>query len=285
VVLATGSRYSFPAKSDLFDTAEAHLSYRAAHGALAGADRVMLLGAGPVGIEFAGEIAAVWPDKQVFLVDQADDVLDGPYKPELRAELRRQLVELGVQLVLGSPLREQPPTTPGHRETFTVTTEAGVEMTADLWYRCYGITPVTDYLADELALARHDDGYLQVTPYLQVLGHDTVFAVGDISDADRNMAGIAGRQAALIVENITSLINGQEQLTAWQPSPSAIVIPIGPDGGCGQLPGTDELAAPELVSQLKGRDMMVDRYAELLGAELKPRVITTTESAATAPCG
>jgi NADH dehydrogenase FAD-containing subunit len=281
VVLATGSRYPFPAKSDMFDTAEAHLRYRATHSALAGADRVMLLGAGPVGIEFAGEIAAVWPDKQVFLVDQADDVLDGPFKPELRVELRRQLVERGVTLVLGSPLREQPPTDPGHPETFTVTTEAGTEVTADLWYRCYGVSPVTDYLADDLAPARREDGYLRVTPYLQVAGNDTVFAVGDISDADRNMAGIAGRQAALIVANITSLITGEGQLAAWEPGPGVIIVPIGPDGGSGQLPGNDELAAPELISKLKGRDMMVDRYAELLGTELAPRVVPTTAPAHT----
>jgi NADH dehydrogenase FAD-containing subunit len=160
--------------------------------------------------------------------------------------------------------------------------EAGTDVTADLWYRCYGVTPVTDYLADDLAPARRDDGYLRVTPFLQVLGHDTVFAVGDISDADRNMAGIAGRQAALVTENITSLISGQGELAAWETFPSAIVVPIGPDGGSGQLPGSDELAAPELVAQLKGRDMFVDRYAELLGAELAPRLIATTTAAASA---
>ena len=70
-------------------------------------------GAGAVGIELAGEIKAVWPSKQVTLVDVADDVLGGPFRPELRAELRRQLAELGVQVLLGSPLRAEPPTEPG----------------------------------------------------------------------------------------------------------------------------------------------------------------------------
>jgi NADH dehydrogenase FAD-containing subunit len=280
IVLATGSRYPFPAKSDLFDTEEAHLRYRAAHSALAGADRIMLLGAGPVGIELAGEIAAVWPDKQVFLVDQAPDVLDGPFKPELRTELRRQLVGQGITLVLGSPLRALPPSAPGEHTTFTVTTESGTDVTADLWFLCYGVTPVTDYLADDLVPARRDDGYLEVTPNLQLVGHDTVFVVGDISAADRNMAGIAGRQAGLVVENITSLISGQGELAAWEPGPGVIIVPIGPDGGSGQLPGSDDLAAPELVSQLKGRDMFIDRYAELLGAEVPPRGVATPTSTA-----
>ena len=64
--------------------------------ALAGAGRVLLLGAGPVGIELAGEIKAVWPGKQVTLVDVAGDVLGERYRPDLKAELRRQLTDLGA---------------------------------------------------------------------------------------------------------------------------------------------------------------------------------------------
>jgi hypothetical protein len=42
-------------------------------------------------------------------------------------------------------------------------------------------------------------------------------------------------------------------------------VPIGPEGGSGQLPGSDDLATPERVAQAKGRDMMIDRFTELLG--------------------
>ena len=43
-------------------------------------------------------------------------------------------------------------------------------------------------------------------------------------------------------------------------------MPIGPDGGAGQRPDSAELVTAETVAQLeKGRDMMVQRFAELLG--------------------
>ena len=42
-------------------------------------------------------------------------------------------------------------------------------------------------------------------------------------------------------------------------------MPIGPDGGSGQLPGQDELASRDMVATIKGRDLMVDRYEEILG--------------------
>src|ERR1019366_3208140 len=180
VVLATGSSYAFPAKTDLVDTKEAQEQIRAAHDALSQADRVLLLGAGPVGIELAGEFRAVWPDKHIVLLDERPDVLTGPYLPELRAELRRQLKEFNVELVLDSPLRHAPEASPGELGAFAGMTESGVEVTADIWFRCYGVIPNSDYLGESLLAARRADGYVQVGPTLQVVGQSTVFALGDL---------------------------------------------------------------------------------------------------------
>ena len=265
IVLATGSTYPFPAKSGADTAAAARDKVRAAHAALQAANRVLLLGAGPVGVELAGEIKSVWPDKQVTLLDVADDVLGARFRPKVKAEVRRQLAELGVGLMLASPLREPPSAAPGELSTFTVRTEAGQDLTADIWFRCYGVSPVSEYLAGDLAVARRPDGFIEVTPQLQVIGQDRVFAVGDVSTADHKMAGIAGRQAQLVAANIRALITGDGELAAWQPSPPAIIVPIGPEGGSGQLGDDEELATPERVAALKGREMMVGRFADLLG--------------------
>jgi NADH dehydrogenase FAD-containing subunit len=266
VVLATGSTYPFPAKSDAHDAADAIDNYRAAYTELTHAKRVLLVGAGPVGIELAGEIVAKWPDKHVTILDLADDVLGGKFRADLRAELRRQLVDLGVELVLGEGLRELPPTAANELATFTVTTNTGRDISADIWFQCFGVSPVSDYLSDDLAAARRSDGFVEVGPALQVAGHDNVFAIGDVSTADAKMAGMAGMQAKLVAENIIKMVNGDHDLTEYQPYGPAIVVPIGPEGGSGQLPGQDDLASREMVSTVKGRDLMVDRFAETFGS-------------------
>jgi NADH dehydrogenase FAD-containing subunit len=265
VVLATGSRYPFPAKTDLVDTHHAQEQVRKTNRALALADRVLLVGAGPVGIELAGEIRHVWPDKTIVLLDVADEILGGAYLPQLKSELRRQLLESRVELILGSPLREAPPTEPGELATFTVTTEAGTEVTADIWFRCYGVVPNSDYLGEALASARRSDGFVEVGPTLQVAGQTTVFAVGDISTADNKMAGFARQQAATVADNINSLAQGRSDLSHYESMGVAIVVPIGPTGGAGQFPGQDEIVGRETVSEAKGRDLMVDRFGELFG--------------------
>jgi NADH dehydrogenase FAD-containing subunit len=265
VVLATGSSYPFPAKTDLVDSHHAQEQVRQTHRALTHADRVLRVGAGPVGIELAGEIREAWPEKSIVLLDVADDILGGPYMPELKAELRRQLLESRVELILGSPLREGPPTEPGKLATFTVTTEAGTEVAADIWFRCYGVVPNSSYLGDELASARRSDGFIEVGPTLQVAGEATVFAVGDISTADSKMAGFARHQAEVVAANINALAQGRSDLMHYESRGVAIAVPIGPTGGAGQLPGHDEIVGPETISQVKGRDLMVDQFGELFG--------------------
>jgi len=275
IVLATGSAYPFPAKSDLDSTAAAHDKTLAAHAALAAAGRVLLLGAGPVGVELAGEITATWPNKDVTLIDPAGDILGARFRPELKAEIRRQLSEIGVHVLLGSQLAAGPPGEPGELGTFTVRTDSGVELTADIWFRCYGVRPVSDYLAGSLAGARQPDGRVEVAPSLQVIGQGRVFALGDVATADHPMAGAAGRQAAIVAANIRAFITGQGELAEYEAPPPGIVVPLGPHGGAGQRGGQDALLPAEVVAELKGRDMMVDRFIELLGVPVSGAPVGT----------
>src|ERR1700722_8777135 len=265
VVLATGASYPFPANTARVEALRAQQQVRKTHEALTQADRVLLVGAGPVGIELAGGIRHVWPDKSIVLLDVADEILGGPYKPELKAELRRQLLEIRVELILGSPLRPALPTEPGELGTFAVTTEAGTEVGADIWFRCYGVVPNSAYLGDALESARRSDGFIEVGPTLQVAGQTTVFAIGDISTADAKMAGFAGRQAATVADNITALAEGRSDLTPSQSMGAAIAVPTGPHGGAGQFPGQDDIVGPETIAEVKGRELMVDRYSALFG--------------------
>jgi hypothetical protein len=61
------------------------------------------------------------------------------------------------------------------------------------------------------------------------------------------------------------VITGGGGLTANETSAPVIIVAMGPSGGSGQLPGSDELAAPEFVAQIKGHDMLLGRFTELFG--------------------
>ncbi|MEP6526368.1 MAG: FAD-dependent oxidoreductase [Nocardioidaceae bacterium] len=134
-------------------------------------------------------MAAAWPDKHIVLVDACDEILPGPYDHRLRDELNRQLDDLGVERVLGAELTGLPDTAACELKPFAVANTAGTRIEADIWFRCYGVAPATNYLAGDLAAARTRDGYVEVTPHLQVVGFDHVYALGDIAAIDANKAG------------------------------------------------------------------------------------------------
>jgi NADH dehydrogenase FAD-containing subunit len=269
LILATGSSYPFPAKTDEPDSDMSRARLREAHAALLGAERVLLIGAGPAGLELAGEIKAFFPEKHVTLADISPDVLQGPYDQRLRDELRQQLDELGVELKLGSPLRALPTVPAATFASIELATESGEQLSADIWYRAFGVTPHTEYLRGDIARARDDAAYVRVDDHLRVAGEQRVFALGDIADADRDMAGIATAQAKVVAANVQAMITGAE-LTPYERFPTAIAIPLGPDGGAGQLPGQDGIAGREVISELKGRDMLIDSYSSLFDAAPAP---------------
>jgi apoptosis-inducing factor 2 len=261
LVLATGSSYPFPAKTEEPNIESARSRFRTAHEALTAADRTLIIGAGPAGLELAGEIKAFYPDKQVTIADVSEEILTGPYDQELRDELRRQLDALGIELRLGSALTNLPSAPPATLAPIRVGTEGGGELVADIWFRAFGVRPHSEYL-DSGSLNRR--GYVRVDEHLRVAGETQVFALGDLADADRDMAGIATAQAGVVATNIRALITGTGELTSWDTFPPLIAIPLGPEGGAGFI--GDGVADSATIAELKGRHMIIDNYAVLFDA-------------------
>ncbi|RYV51145.1 FAD-dependent oxidoreductase [Pengzhenrongella frigida] len=270
LVLATGTAYPFPAKFVESDAWVARARLARMREALGAADRALLVGAGPVGLELAGELLAAFPALAITIVDQADDVLTtGDYSPELRASVRSQLEARGVVFEFGAPLGSLPPHDVGVFGPFTVETAAGRSIEAQIWFRCYGNLPATDYLGSELRVARGWDGEVAVTTRLTVLGFDRVFAVGDITDIrETKRASAAQAHAKVVAANIRALIEGREPTATYAAAPELIVLPLGPDGGASQLvdaDGTRRILGPAETSAMKGADLFSGAFAELFG--------------------
>lgn len=267
LVLATGTAYPFPAKYLETETtvARAHLARMRAD--LARTERVLVVGAGAVGLELVGELLDRYPHLRITLVDQADDVLStGDYLPALRAEVRAQLDDR-VDLVLGSRLGYLPPVDVGVHEPFVVHTEAGERVAAQMWFRCHGALPASDYLAGDLARVRTGLGEVRVDPTLAVTGVPGVWAVGDVTDVRESKRASAARaHAEVVAANVAAALDGRPPTATYTPAPERIVLPLGPAGGASQLLGEDGvrrvLGAAE-TSRMKGADLYSGAVAEM----------------------
>jgi apoptosis-inducing factor 2 len=266
VVLATGSGYSYPAKPnpEADDIVRQLDDLRRTHKELSGAGRVLILGAGPVGLELSGEIKEVWPDKDVIIVDPAGQLLPG-FLPEVREGLRQQLDALGIELRLGTSLTALPPVPAGQTARFAVTTDQGEEIVADLWFRAFGVHVNTGYLADGHLTPLTDQGMIPVTGHLNVPGYDHVYAIGDVADLpDPKMASYAMEHAMIVASNIKAQLAGGQADAVHTPTlDRRILIPLGTQAGVGQLPAPDgpTAATTETVRLRKGADLFTARFA------------------------
>jgi NADH dehydrogenase FAD-containing subunit len=265
VVLATGSGYTYPAKPhDTATTIAQQLAdLRRTQAELARAARVLILGAGPVGLELAGEIKHVWPNKHVVVVDRGSELLPG-FLPEVREQLHRYLDDLSVDVRLKTILTAPPPGPPGRLDRFTVSTDQCEEIDADIWFQAFGVRINTAYLDDGRLVRLTERGTVPVTERLSVEGHDHVYAIGDIVDLpDPKMASYAMTHAEVVASNIRAQLAGDQPATVYRPTPDRrILLPLGPHLGVGQLPTPDgpAAAAVETVRERKGADLFTARF-------------------------
>jgi NADH dehydrogenase FAD-containing subunit len=269
LVLATGTSYPFPAKFIESETSVARARLARMRAGLERTERVLVVGAGAVGLELVGELLDAFPHLAITVVDQAGDALTtGDYLPGLRAEVHAQL-DGKVDFVLGSRLGYLPPVDVGVHEPFVVETEAGERVEAQMWFRCYGNLPASDYLAGDLAGTRNGLGEVRVEPTLALTGRPTVWAVGDITDVPESKRASAARaHAEVVAANIRAAIEGREPTATYAPAPERIVLPLGRTGGASQLVGEDgvrRVLGAEETSRMKGQDLYSSAVAELFG--------------------
>ena len=169
--------------------------------------------------------------------------------------------DLGIELVLGSPLAYRPPVDVGTLSRFQVETEAGVRIDADMWFLCHGSQPASGYLYGKYQDLVRPNGTIMVDEKMRVKGMGNVYAVGDITDVrESKRADAASAHARVVVANIRDQIEGREPSTSYEPGKEWVILPLGPDGGASQLVNPDgsiRIVGPNETAEIKGTDLMV----------------------------
>lgn len=185
----------------------------------------VVVGAGPTGVEMAGEIAelarrtlagayrTIDPrEARVVLVDAAPTVLP-PFAPALQDAAAAALGRLGVQIELGAVV------TGVDAEGVTLRSPDGserrIEAACKVWSAGVAASPLGAVLADRTGAELDRAGRILVEPDLSVAGHPDIFVVGDMMNRD-GLPGVAqvaiqgGRHAAAaIVADVKALAAGR----------------------------------------------------------------------------
>jgi NADH dehydrogenase len=149
----------------------------------------VVVGAGPTGVEMAGQIAEIARDERgdfraidvsrtrILLVEAMDRVL-GSFPPSLSAKAKRSLESLGVAVRLNESVVDV--------DAASVTVKRGddtterIETKTIIWAAGVVASPLAGLLAERAGVETDRAGRLIVEPDLSVPGHPEVLAIGDM---------------------------------------------------------------------------------------------------------
>src|SRR5919197_1881961 len=165
----------------------------------------VVVGAGPTGVEMAGQIAemarrtlrrefrAIDPrEARILLIESSDRVL-GTFSPRLSASAQRALERLGVSVLVGRRVIKV------DEGSVTVEDAEGtletIPVCVIVWAAGVHASPLAHLLADASHGSVDGAERLEVQPDLTIPGHPEVFAIGDmitIRQRDREPAALPG---------------------------------------------------------------------------------------------
>jgi len=153
-------------------------------------------------------------------------------------------------------------------------TDKGTTIEADLYFITFGVTPNTDLLKADFSAQLDQAGRVKVNQHLQLEGHPTIFAIGDLTNTpEAKLVAAARGHAAIVAENIQKLAASDGSLSAYEPVKTPlVVVPVGPSRGAMQLPlGNNSLVfGAWAASRAKGKELLVKRYWKALNTSFVP---------------
>ncbi|MEM9754807.1 MAG: FAD-dependent oxidoreductase [Pseudomonadota bacterium] len=228
------------------------------------AQSLVIVGAGAVGTELAGEIAHAHPKKTLTLIS-ADPTLFPGFPAKLGGGLQAKLKAMGVDVILGQRVSDLKSTTEPYAGT--VTLDGGRTIDADLVIPAIGSKPQTALFNTLPDVSKAPDGRVKVDKYLRPSSLPNVFAAGDAVDAGDLMTIVAtSRQQPWLAKLLKALAAGksvedQKPYTPWGKAP--ILVPLGPEKGNSYL--MVATFGDWITKTMKGKDLFIAKYRKLLG--------------------
>ncbi|KAL5362547.1 hypothetical protein BJX96DRAFT_154139, partial [Aspergillus floccosus] len=235
--------------------------------AIAEARSIVIAGAGPIGVELAGEIAEAATEncrqQTITLVSATERVLP-VLKKSGSGAAESILGKLGVKLVTSRKVINV--TRSKDTKKWTVELDDGEKIFTDLYIPTTGIYPNNEFIPQRLL---DEAGWLKVDSELRVQGDEQevlpIYGAGDITNNWMRLGYKATEQAPVVAANIKADILGWPQRRTYSQGTGVNMVAIGANGGTGLVFGLTLWSI--LVWLVKGRDFFISKARSMLGAD------------------
>ncbi|KAL0008153.1 hypothetical protein SO802_009655 [Lithocarpus litseifolius] len=255
VVIATGHLESAPKTK-----AERLNEYKADFEKIKSVNTVLIVGGGPTGVELAGEISFVFPDKKLILVHRGPRLLE--YIGSKASQMAMNwLTAKKVDVILDQSINLN------HLSGGVVQTSSGETIKADCHFVCTGKPIGSSWLNKSiLQNSLNIHGKLVVDQNLRIRGHKNIFAVGDITDIKEIKQGyVAQKHAHVTAKNLKLLMNGESEskMATYKPGWEMVIVSLGRKEGVAQFPLIT--IGGYIPGKIKSEDLFVGRTRKQLG--------------------
>ncbi|KAK4127718.1 FAD/NAD(P)-binding domain-containing protein [Parathielavia appendiculata] len=261
LVIATGS--SFKSEMPFKNLGSTEKTKEALHSwaqRIKSAKSIVVAGAGPTGVEVAGELGqayGVTGKKQITLICDQDLPFSSKFRREVRETAKKELERLKVKVITGAKVTFSPTPSPSSK-TVTISNTSTSEKTTlqvDLVIPTFGIVPNTSYLPPSMLDTR---GFVKQTRFLRAEGHADIFVVGDARNLEESQGVHADAQLVHVVKLIEARLLGQGGaaggVAEYKPADKVVfAATLGPNKGTGQM-GNWKIWS-WLVTMLKGKHL------------------------------
>lgn len=233
-VIAAGSTYAIPMRPLSIKLIEAKQGLKNMQKEVSAAKHILIIGGGPVGVEFAGEVKAQHPNKKITLISSGNGLIEG-FKPSLGKSLVNQLKDKNVNVRLNTSIE----LTSEHIEKsqrlqqdqpLQVRLSDGSEIKTDFLFIATGGKPNTS-LVPQAALDNGKPSRIDVNPGTLRLNYPPLankwFALGDATNAPgpKTFVNVTS-QAPIIAAQVKSLITSGSASTQAYKGPTNVMVVV-----------------------------------------------------------
>ena len=177
------------------------------------AEKIVVVGGGALGIQYASDIKERFPEKNVKLIHSRDRFLP-LYDPRMHDLIYERLQALGVEMYFNDRVTSSLTACEGQH---TVTTSQGHQFECDLQLNCTGLSYNSSLLASLSPQSLNlKNNTLHVLPTMQLADsrYENIFVIGDVADTTALKNAVSGWfQAEVVARNITRLLRQNDPST------------------------------------------------------------------------
>jgi NADH dehydrogenase FAD-containing subunit len=234
---------------------------------LKAARRIVIGGAGPLGVELAGELAEVAGPRKITLVSRSSVLLEGAIESVQKTALsllRRKDVDILTATTVEGAVYET------HTQTWKVKLSTGQTYIADAYIATTGTIPNNQFIPKSCL---NSQGWVNVDEQLRVVedgvSRTDTYVVGDITCHPYRLLSRVSLQGETVASNIAAAIGQRARIATYSADmqKQTMVVPVGESTGTGHLGGWTLFGC--LVWFFKGRDFLTYEAPKFLHGQMR----------------